>query len=173
MKKLHLLVILAIMLAIGTATQAQAVEQNMITVFVDGLPVNMDTTPVMQNGRTMVPFRALAEALGVNVTWDSTSQTVHATDGNISVRLQPGNSTAYKNNSAIALDAPPLVVDGRTLIPLRFFSEAFNCKVTWDGSVKITSPPRKMFVTGFYALGDAGTSSWTNLFGTPYPNTTR
>jgi spore germination protein YaaH len=69
-----------------------------------------------------------------------------------------------------------LSLGGRTLIPLRFFGEAFNCKVEWDDSingVRITSPPKEMTVIGFYALGDSKTSSWTNLFGKPYPETDR
>lgn len=72
------------------------------------------------------------------------------------------------------MDVPPVIQNGRTLIPLRFFSEAYNCEVVWDGpnnTVRITSPPKEMVVTGFYALGDSKTSSWTNLFGKPYPET--
>lgn len=174
MKRLLTAITIAIILFAGIITPAAAQQRGgTVVVLVDGLPVNTDTSPVIQNGRTMVPFRALAEALGVNVAWDGATQTVHATDGKISVRLQIGNKTAYRNGTPVALDAPLLIISGRTLIPLRFFSEAFNCRVVWDGSVKITSPPREMFVTGFYALGDPGTSSWTNLFGVPYPATGR
>jgi spore germination protein YaaH len=72
----------------------------------------------------------------------------------------------------MTLDVAPQIVDGRTLIPLRFFSEAFNCQVGWDSTiyqVSIISPPKAMTVIGFYALGDSQTSSWTNLFGQTYP----
>ncbi|KJS13712.1 MAG: copper amine oxidase [Peptococcaceae bacterium BRH_c8a] len=173
MKRLLLTVItMATILLAGILNPALAQEQNSsIPVLIDGFPIIMDTPPVIQDGRTMVPFRALAEALGVNVTWDGTAQTVRATDGNRSIKLQIGSHTAYRNEAPVTLDAPPLITGGRTLIPLRFFSEAFDCQVAWDGSVKITSPPREMFITGFYALGDPGTSSWTNLFGVQYPAT--
>ena len=173
MKRLLLTVItMATILLAGILNPALAQQQNSsIPVLIDGFPITMDTPPVIQDGRTMVPFRALAEALGVNVTWDGTAQTVHATDGNRSIKLQIGSHTAYRNEAPVTLDAPPLITGGRTLIPLRFFSEAFDCQVVWDGSVKITSPPREMFITGFYALGDPGTSSWTNLFGVQYPAT--
>lgn len=176
MKQLPKPIILTILLLTVTLTPGPAAareQQEPIPVLVDGLPVTMDTPPVIRDNRTMVPFRALAEALGVNVIWDGATQTVHASNDRVSVRLQIGSNTAYRNGTPVALDAPPLVTGGRTLIPLRFFSEAFNCKVVWDGLVKITSPTREMFVTGFYALGDPGTSSWTNLFGVPYPNTAR
>lgn len=72
-----------------------------ISVLIDGLPVIFDVKPVIQNGRTLVPFRALAEALNVKVTWDGTTQTVGAEDGNTLVRLQIGNNTASRNGVAI------------------------------------------------------------------------
>lgn len=175
MKRLLFITLISmVMLAGGFALPAFAQEQQEIPVVIDGLPVNFDVQPVIQNGRTLVPFRTIAEALNVKVTWDGTTQTVNAADGKTSIRLQIGNKTAYRNESPIPLDVPPQIRGGRTLIPLRFFSEAFNCKVDWDSSlngVRITSPPKEMAVIGFYALGDSKTSSWTNLFGKPYPET--
>ena len=142
-------------------------------VMIDGLSVAFDVQPVIQNGRTMVPFRAVAEALNVKVSWDSTAQTISAADAKTSIWLQIGNQTARVNDSPVSLDVPPQILGGRTLIPLRFFSEAFNCKVAWDNSingVRIVTPAKEMSVIGFYALGDSSTSSWSNLFGKPYPD---
>lgn len=164
----------AVLPAGSFALPAFALEQPKISVLVDGLPVAFDVEPVIRNGRTLVPFRVIAEALNVKVSWDGTTQTVKATDGKTSVRLQIGNRTAYRNESPVLLDVPPQILGERTLVPLRFFSEAFNCKVDWDDSisgVRIASPPKEMAVIGFYALGDSKTSSWTNLFGKPYPET--
>ncbi|KJS16349.1 MAG: copper amine oxidase [Peptococcaceae bacterium BRH_c4b] len=147
---------------------------NEISVLVDGLPIVFDVKPVIQNGRTMVPFRALAEALNVRVAWNGTNQTVSAEKEKTSVRLQIGNKNAYCNGTAVLLDMPPVLLTGRTLIPLRFFSEAFDCQVEWieaTKSIRITSPPTVMTMVGFYALGDIQTSSWTNLFGKTYPDT--
>lgn len=161
-------------LALPAFAQEQEAEQQNIPVLIDGLPVAFDVQPAIENGRTLVPFRAIAQALHVAVSWDGDTQTVSATDGETSVRLQIGNTTAYHNDVPITLDVPPVIQNGRTLIPLRFFSEAFNCEVVWDGpnnTVRITSPPQEMVVTGFYALGDSKTSSWTDLFGKPYPET--
>jgi len=176
MKRLLLTVLtMSIILLGGFFNPAPAQQPNSsIPVLIDGVPVTMDSPPVILDGHTMVPFRALAEALGVDVVWDGPAQTVQATDGKTAIRLQIGSNTAYRNGAPVTLDAPPLIAGGRTLIPLRFFSEAFDCQVDWDGAVKITSPLREiplreMFVTGFYALGDPGTSSWTNLFGVQYP----
>ena len=72
------------------------------------------------------------------------------------------------------MDVPPTILDGRTLIPLRFFSEALNCQVNWNAQdyiVDVKSAPKSLNVIGFYALGDRNTSSWTNLFQREYPET--
>jgi hypothetical protein len=145
-----------------------------IKVFVDGLPVFTDVQPVIQNGRTLVPFRTIAEALNIKVSWDSAAQTVEASDDETLVRLQIDNKNAWRNGEVVPLDVPPVIIAGRTLIPLRFFSEAFNCNVLWDADtyrVDIMPYPKEMNVIGFYALGDSKTSSWTNLFRKAYPET--
>lgn len=145
-----------------------------IPVWVDELPVTFDVQPVIIKNRTLVPFRAIAESLNVSVEWDGRTQTVTATDNLTTVRLQINKKTAYKNDTPIMLDAPPVIIGKRTLIPIRFFSEAFGCTVTWDAAVngvRITSPAKAMTVTGYYALGDSTTSSWQNLFGAAYPQT--
>lgn len=153
---------------------AEPEAAKMISVQIDGLPVNFDVRPLVQNNRTLVPFRALAEALNVSVTWDNATQTVFAQSNKTDIKLKIADKTAYIDNKPITLDAPPIIINGRILVPLRFFSESFNCLVGWDNAsstIKIDSPPIKMAVTGFYALGDTETSSWRNLFGKSYPET--
>ncbi|MBC7325807.1 MAG: copper amine oxidase, partial [Moorella sp. (in: Bacteria)] len=153
---------------------ANAREQNGIAVLVDGLPVNFDAPPVIQNDRVLVPFRAVAEAIKVPVSWDAQTKTVTAAGKDISLRLQIANQTAYVNEKPVRLDAPPVIVNNRTLIPLRFFSEALGCRVAWDGErkeVQVWSGPAELTVIGFYALGDSKTSSWQDLFGKAYPET--
>ncbi|MDN5331763.1 MAG: hypothetical protein PWP45_988 [Tepidanaerobacteraceae bacterium] len=155
----------------GTNTPSFAQERT-ISIMVDGLPVSFDVPPIITDGRTLVPFRAVSEALNVPVSWDEKARTVTASDGITRILLRIGDKTAYRNNAPVALDVPPMIMNGRMLIPLRFFSEAFGCNVEWDNAsytVRIVSPRRKMAVIGFYALGDSRTSSWTNLFGKPYP----
>jgi len=145
-----------------------------VSVLIDGLPVSFDVKPVIRNGRILVPFRAIAEALNVKVAWDGSTRTVLATDAETSIRLQIGRYTAFRNEAVLSLDVPPQLVGGRTMIPLRFFSEAFGCQVVWDDRLygaRIASSPKPMTVIGFYALGDRKTSSWTNLFGKEFPDT--
>ncbi len=176
MKRLFFVFFLSICILLSLSLNTFAQEER-IPVLVDGLPVKFDVEPIIENGRTLVPFRAIAEALNVQVDWEGGTQTINAADNNTNLQLQIGSKTAYINGIAVPpLDVPPKIIDGRTLIPLRIFSEAFNCNVEWIGSrkeVKILSAPAKMTVMGFYALGDSRTSSWTSLFGIPYPETAK
>jgi hypothetical protein len=176
--KYYLIIVLALIIFPFSYFSPPALAQEQakeILVLIDELPVTFDVQPVILNGRTLVPFRAIAEVLNIGVNWDGTTQTVDATDRETFIKLQVGKEIAFRNGAIIPLDVPPVIINGRTLIPLRFFSEAFNCNVSWNPStysVEITSGPKEMTVIGFYALGgDSKTSSWTNLFGRAYPET--
>lgn len=174
MKKL--LSSLCLLATLTLVTPAFAQPNKDISVSVDGLPVSFDVKPLIQDNRTLVPFRALAESLNVQVTWDQKNQTIQAQGNQTNITLRIGQKTARQNGTQVNLDVPPQVISGRTLVPLRFFSEAFQCQVNWQpaqNAIAITSPPRPMEVLGFYALGDQRTSSWTNLFGQPFPNTSQ
>ncbi|MDI6632465.1 MAG: stalk domain-containing protein [Thermoanaerobacteraceae bacterium] len=174
MSRLVFVFFMVVVILAAVAPQPAAAQGYLqeVSVLLDGLPVHFDVQPVIKNGRTLVPFRAIGEALNVAVSWDGATRTVSATGGGVSISLQIGSVKAYRNNTPITLDVPPQILNGRTLVPLRFFSEAFGCTVLWDGAArtaKIASPPKKMTVIGFYALGGPQTSSWTNLFGKAYP----
>jgi len=172
MKRILSALFVAIILIAGQPLIAQAQGAEKVSVLIDGITLNIDTAPVIQNNSILVPFRAIAEAMNINVSWDNQTRTVNATDSTTKVRLQIDNRTAYRNDTPITLDAAPIIAGERTLIPLRFFSEAFNCRVGWDNTkyqASVISPPKAMTVIGFYALGDSKTSSWTNLFGKNYP----
>ncbi len=176
MKKMLLTfcMILTALALIAPSAAGATNQQETISVLIDDLPVTFDVEPVMLSGRTLVPFRAVMEGLNTQVDWDSDTQTVTAKKGDTRIRLQMGSKYAYRNGNNILMDVPPMIEDGRTLIPLRFFAEAFDCDVAWNSStytVHIISPPTHMEVIGFYALGDANTSSWSDLFGRSYPQT--
>lgn len=143
-----------------------------IAVVLDGLPLRFDVPPRIIEGRTMVPFRAIAEALQVTVNWEPNRRLILAVSDQVRVLLQIDNWTAHINGLPHLLEVPPTIIADRTLIPLRFFTEAFGCRVEWveaTRTVTIASPPRRLAVIGFYALGDARTSSWADLFGAPFP----
>ncbi len=173
MKRVLLMVLIG-MILLFSSTQQVFAQEDEISVFVDSLPVIFEVAPIIEQGRTLVPFAAIAEALNVTVNWDGSTQTIKSAGQGTTVQLQIGNNIATINGLSVTLEVPPQINKGRTLIPLGFFSEAFQCEVEWVAAtrdVKIISPPSNLYVTGFYALGDSSTSSWTNLFARPYPET--
>lgn len=158
-KKKTLMLILALLIIGIAASVAQAAP----AVILDGQQLSFDVAPVIDNGRTLVPLRAIFESLGANVEWDSASSTVTATRGDTNIRLQIGNTTAYKNGVGVTLDVPGQLVQNRTMVPLRFVGEALGCSVNWNASsfaVEITSTgTRELSTEGLIqAFKDAGLS---------------
>ena len=95
--------------------------------------------PQIINGRTMVPFRKIFNSLGVSdeeINWDGETRTVTAKKDNIEIELQIDNNVAKKiisgDETQIILDQAPIIIDGRTLVPVRFIAESMEKKVGWD-----------------------------------------
>jgi hypothetical protein len=72
--------------------------------------------------------------MGANVQWNNDTQTVTATKGDTVVVLTIGNSSPTINGTQVTIDQPAIVVNGRTLAPLRFVAEAFGGSAKWDGA---------------------------------------
>ncbi len=104
-----------------------------IEVLIDGLELEMDTQPIIENNRTLVPLRAIFEALGAEVEWNPEARSIVAIKGEMSVKVWIGSLTAYKNGDVVTLDVAPKISNDRTLVPLRFVSEALGAEVGWDG----------------------------------------
>ena len=88
------------------------------------------------NSRTMVPMRKIFELLGASIEWNGGNQTVLATKDDISIKLQIGNEIAEVirdgKTEKVKLDSKPVIVNNRTLVPLRFISESLEKQVGWD-----------------------------------------
>ena len=107
-------------------------EHEGITVKIDSKYMYTDVAPVLQNDRTMVPMRAIFENLGAEITWDEATETVTGIKDDVTVTLKIGDPAAYVNGREVTLDAPAILHDDRTLVPIRFVSEALGAKVDWE-----------------------------------------
>ncbi len=103
-----------------------------IRVFLNQKKINFDQPPVKENNRTLVPLRAIFEALGASVTWNEATQTVTAVKEDTTIRLTIGSNQLYKNNDIVILDVPAQTKNDRTLVPVRAISESFGITVDWD-----------------------------------------
>jgi hypothetical protein len=142
MKRLAVTLMLVLALGAFPATMPVAYAQT-VRVFVDGDPVAFDQPPVITAGRVFVPLRGVFERLGAFVEWNQRTSTVMARQDSTQVILRIGQTQAMVNGQPTTLDAPPMVVGGRTLVPLRFLGETLGARVSWDPSnstVSIFSP---------------------------------
>lgn len=108
------------------------------TVLFNGTQLTFDVEPVNENYRILVPLRTIFEALGAQVQWHGETNSITAVKGDVSITLQIGSKVAIKNGNVIYLDVPARAINNRTLVPLRFVSEAFGAQVNWDGIRTIT-----------------------------------
>lgn len=102
-----------------------------VTLTLNNHPLYTDVAPRIESGRTLVPLRAIAEGLGVQVNWDEASRTVTLNSGLTTVKVRIDDPAAQINGHAVRLDVPARIAAGRTLVPVRFISEAFGALVIW------------------------------------------
>ncbi len=107
-----------------------------VGIYVDGEFLEFDVAPVIEEGRVLIPLRAVFESLGASVEWVSSTKTVIGQLDGITLSLQIGSKKAIVNGTEYTLDVPGKIVNGRTLVPLRFVSESFGADVKWDGNTK-------------------------------------
>jgi len=117
-----------------------AKQKNMsVKVYVNGKAPVFDVPPRIVNGRTMVPVRFVAEGLNANVNYNAETGTVTVTGPGMSVEMKINSTTAMVNGEEVQLDVPAAIDSGRTMVPLRFISEGFKCKVNFYGESNLVS----------------------------------
>ena len=94
--------------------------------------LGFDEPPIIEDGSTLVPMRFLFEQMGADVEWDSETQTATATLDNKAVTFSIDNVNARINNKPAKMDVPARLVNGKTMVPLRFLSENMGYDVDWD-----------------------------------------
>lgn len=132
MKKISAL-ILCIGMFMASLTALAADE---VTVNYNGEKMVFDAEPFIENDRTLVPMRAIFEAVGAMVTWEPNTQTVivlrESESGLKTIALQIGCDYAFVDGEKKTFDTPAQIVDDRTFVPLRFVMEELGCEVTWE-----------------------------------------
>jgi hypothetical protein len=107
--------------------------------FVGDRAFETDAAPFIENGRTFVPVRYLAYALGVpesGVAWDPAAQAVTLVRGGTVVRLAIGSRTLAVDGRTVEMDVAPVLRGGRTYLPARFVAEAFGFRVGWESETQ-------------------------------------
>lgn len=171
MKKLIIVFILITMFLVNIkSTECQ----NEYQIFYNYMEVEFpDVSPTVEAGRTLVPFRTLAQALGVEVEYISDKKEIIGSKDSYEIKMKISDRKYYINEKEFVMLVAPKIINGRTVIPLRDFSEAFGLGVDFNnGVINITKDYQMnidMNIESFYALGDQQSSSWSELFGANYP----
>lgn len=108
---------------------------------VDGADKEIDegrgTTPVIRDDRTLLPIRAAAEAMGASVAWEEETQTTVLAKDDTIILLTIGSNIAYLNEEKQTLDTQSIILNDRTMLPVRFIAENFGYDVEWNGAAQI------------------------------------
>lgn len=142
---------------------AAKVLPKQISVLVDGKTIGLDVPPEIKNQRTMVPVRAVGEAIGADVEWVQDKGQVVMTRAGSTVTMTLDSTTADIDGRKVEMDVAPYALNGRTLLPARYVAEFFGQKVDWDGERK-----EVLITEDKSALGNSNLEAWAMAMGLTY-----
>ena len=137
--KMLLAVLSSAMLFSAVPTYAQTpliLQINNKIMTANGIEKEIDSEPVIINQRTLLPVRTIIEEIGGTVDWNRETQEITLTYQGDTIRLVIDSTTAYLNDTAITLDTAPIIINGRTMLPIRFIAESFHFDVTLDSQTQ-------------------------------------
>ncbi|MEW6172268.1 MAG: stalk domain-containing protein [Bacillota bacterium] len=124
-------VIFAVVVYLLLSFTAQAVAAP-VGLMVNGRQVIPGTPPCIQNGRVLVPLRTTAESLNASVYYDAPTGQINISRADVNLVLTVDSTRAVTGDRTLILDVPPRIVEGYTLVPLRFIGEALGVYVAWE-----------------------------------------
>ena len=129
MKKIIPIILSLTVVMSGCTTLAE----EKIKVTLDGQAMDFDVAPIIQNDRVLVPMRAIFEELHCSVDYTDIDgkQIITAKNDDNTISLEIGSNEMTVNDEKVSLDTVPVIIDDRTLVPLRAVSEALDCNVDW------------------------------------------
>jgi murein tripeptide amidase MpaA len=114
-----------------------------VTVYLNGKLFSYEKEPFMKNDRTYVPLRGVFEQLGTTVKFNDATQEIKATRWDRTITLKIGSKTATvvsaKGTSTITFDTAPEIIDGHTVVPIRFVADALGAETKWNGTTYTVS----------------------------------
>ena len=129
--------ILALILCMASASITKADSD--IAIRLNGENMKFEQNPFIDDGTTLVPMRAVFEALGAGVEWDGETRTIISEKNNTTITLQIDSNEMRINDTVTILEKAPIILNDFTYVPLRAVAEAFNAEVVWDGAIRSIS----------------------------------
>ncbi len=104
-----------------------------LDIVVDGELITFDNPPYIDaQDRMMVPLRAVAEAMGGEADWEPDSRTAIIMKERTELRFPIGDNKVLVNGEEKTMDTVSVIVQDRTMIPLRFAGEFLGAEVDWN-----------------------------------------
>jgi hypothetical protein len=120
-----------------------------IHVRLNGKRLPFEVPPMIENDITMVPFREIFAALGLEIEWNTNLRKVVGRNEKITIELPINSQTALVNGEEKFLAAPATIRNGRTFVPLRFVAEATGANVDWNAATRTVSISDSRDTRGF------------------------
>lgn len=148
MKKMLAASIVAVMsvtavMGVGAETKRKVDNSDGIKIYINDEKMEFPAEPYIQDGTTMVPMRVIFERLGATVEYNAKTKIVTAKKSDTVITLEAGSTAATLNGKKQTLGAPVTNIDGNTMIPLRFVSEALGAEVAWDRDTQTVDITKK------------------------------
>lgn len=122
--------------SIVAADNVIVLQLNSTDALINGKAHQLNVAPFLLDGRTMVPLRFVSEALGAEVEWDGDKQKITLLLGDQTMILHVDSSEAIVDGKTIFMDVPATIVNGSTVVPIRFVGENFRQEITFDDATK-------------------------------------
>ncbi|MCK5849023.1 MAG: hypothetical protein KAH01_07510 [Caldisericia bacterium] len=107
----------------------------------DGQLKKIDSPPLIVNGRTVISISMVSDCFNAKISWDGKTQTIYIEYMSSKIKLSVGKTEASitKNGKTeiVNLSTPPTIINGRTMVPLRFIAESFGAKIDWEGKSQV------------------------------------
>ena len=132
-------IISAVLIIVMLCSFGVSAETSRVTLTLNGKKLRTDVPPVIVDGRTLIPVRALFENINANVEWDDKTRTVTISYSTKKIKLTIDSKDALINGVTKKLDVAATIIDDRTMIPVRFVSENLGFVVGWDDKTRTVS----------------------------------
>ncbi|PKM49960.1 MAG: hypothetical protein CVV02_13310 [Firmicutes bacterium HGW-Firmicutes-7] len=157
---------LAIIMCLSYISMTVFATGDDVSVRIDGELIEFDQPPLIVNGRTLIPIRAVCEKIGATVEWDDRTKTALITKDDTTIKLQIGRyDMQVSDQSSIYLDVVPQIYNGRTLMPIRAIAEGLGCEVLWNEANRTIEIEQSgtIIVHGLWGTQVSGVTNWAGI----------
>ena len=139
-KVIYIFIAVSLLIFVGISEAAEVtfkIGQNQYIK--DGQTIQMDAKPFIQNSRTYVPVKYLADALSLKTSWDGDQQEVTLSNEVYSIKMKIGSKELMVNGNSVLMDVAPMIRSNRTYLPARWVAEAVSCEIEAKGGQVVIS----------------------------------